>query len=484
MSIKTKIIGCFVGVLLLFSLASYITYLRSKQTNERLVLVNELFLPLSRQIVQLQNHVSGLAEDMKRFYFDAGSAQNSEGSSFARMVRDLYPYIIQKRFLTLERLLSKKDESGKEVVSSELVQLVNQAHSVSDKLIAATDRAQFEPLLLSLKSQLQVISKRVDDECQNITKQVQAEGKENIVTSSVLTFLVMLVGALMVFLCYRVLNPLPLLISSVKKIADGDFNQSLKIKSSDKGEVALLAREYNRMLVALQERDGKIKRQQEELLLSEKLAAIGQLSAEVVHEIRNPLNSMSLNADWLEGEIAPENTEVLETVKAISREIKRLNQITESYLARSRVTVPENQKTEINSLIREIVDFEKTDINNISVVENYAAEEIFVRGDKGQLKQAFLNVIKNAKEAMPRGGELQVRTEVKDNVSRIFFSDTGHGMSDTTKKKTFQPFFTTKASGTGIGLTVTKEIIENINGTIECMSEMGKGTTFMFQFPV
>lgn len=483
MSIKTKIIGCFVGVLLLFSLASYVTYLRSKQTNERLVLVNELFLPLSRQVVQLQNHVSGLSEDMKRFYFETPDNQTSDSSSFARMVRDLYPYIIQKRFLTVERILTKKDPYGKVVVSDELVKLVAKAHEASDQLTAVTERIKFEPLLLSLKTQLQLISKKVDEECQNITKQVQAEGKENIVTSSVLTFLVMLVGAMMVFLCYRVLNPLPLLISSVKKIADGDFHQALKVKSSDQGEVALLAREYNRMLLALRARDEKISKQQQELLQSEKLAAIGQLSAEVVHEIRNPLNSMSLNADWLEGEIGGSNAEVLETIRAISREIKRLTQITESYLVRSRVNVMDQQKTAVNSLIQEILDFEREEGLDIDVQADYSDQEIFVLADRGQLKQAFLNVIKNAKEAMPRGGKIKIKTEIEENVSRVFFSDTGFGMSEATKRKTFQPFFTTKPTGTGIGLTLTKEIIESVHGTIECESEMGKGTTFKLQFP-
>ena len=121
-----------------------------------------------------------------------------------------------------------------------------------------------------------------------------------------------------------------LLIQSLKKLTGGDFDQNIKVKKSDQDEIGQLAREFNRMLSALKDRDQKIKSQQKELLQSEKLAAIGQLSAEVVHEIRNPLNSISLNIDWLQSEITDSNPEIRKTLQSISREVERLAQITES----------------------------------------------------------------------------------------------------------------------------------------------------------
>jgi signal transduction histidine kinase len=241
------------------------------------------------------------------------------------------------------------------------------------------------------------------------------------------------------------------------------------------------------MLEALRARDARIREQQKELLHSERLAAIGQLSAEIVHEIRNPLNSISLNIDWLENELQGSHSEIAATVKSISREIERLAQITESYLIRARVPVPdgERQRTEVHDLLSEILDFssEEDRARNIAVETRWVGQDLFVKGERSRLKQAFLNVLKNAREAMPRGGRLVVETEVRDNTYRIRFSDNGHGMNESMRGRTFQPFFTTKTNGTGLGLMLTRSIVEEAQGTVQCESELGIGTTFTFQFP-
>jgi nitrogen fixation/metabolism regulation signal transduction histidine kinase len=197
-------------------------------------------------------------------------------------------------------------------------------------------------------------------------------------------------GFFSIALAYRVLNPLPQLIHSLKKLTGGDFDQNIKVKSSDKDEIGQLAREFNRMLSALKERDHKIKVQQRELLQSERLAAIGQLSAEVVHEIRNPLNSINLNIDWLETEIQDGNPEIKKTLKSVSREIERLTQITESYLVRARVKTQENNVTEVNELLREIIQFERGDKCGIEIESELFEKEIYVKTDRSKIKQAFL----------------------------------------------------------------------------------------------
>ena len=154
---------------------------------------------------------------------------------------------------------------------------------------------------------------------------------------------------------------------------------------------------------------------------SERLAAVGQLSAEVVHEIRNPLNSISLNIDWLEEELRNTDPEITKALNSLAREIQRLNQITESYLVRARVPAQAQSKTPVHELLGEILDFSREEdrAHNIEVEMELAKQEIFVRTDRSRLKQAFLNVLRNAKEAMPRGGKVMVRTEVRDNVYRI-----------------------------------------------------------------
>jgi len=483
MSIRTKVITGFLAILILFTGVSYYGYSRSSHSNRRLALVNELFLPLSRHIVQLQGSVQTLAEEMRRHYF--ATEASSEGSNLSRTYRDLYPYLMHKRFTVVERLLEKQEGGPLHGMVMELNTTLNQAKLSFDELAGSRDPAKFENAFVVLRGHLQTLSRRVDDECQKITLAAQSEGRDNLLSSISLSFVVVAFGMITLLLSNRVLSPLPSLISSIKRIGEGNFNQSLKVKTSDKDEVALLAREYNRMLEALRERDQKIQVQQSELLQSERLAAVGQLSAEVVHEIRNPLNAISLNMDWLDNELAEKDPEVAKTINSISREVQRLNQITESYLVRARVPVNERQKTRINELIQEVLDFSREEdrSRNIQVQTELSDTELFLETDPGRMKQAFLNVLKNAREAMPNGGTLRVRTERRENTYRIEFSDTGHGMTESAQQRSFQPFFTTKSGGTGLGLMLTKSIAEEANGSIECESQIGKGTTFTFQFP-
>lgn len=481
MSIRNKIMGALLLVLSFFAVASLYQYERMKHSNQRLALVNDLFLPFSRQVAQIQSNLQTLADDMRRFYFSAQS--DSDALALSRMARDLYPFVIQKKLARANQLLSQRNPNESGV--GELATGLSQTQRLFDSFIKSRDKKAFETGLQDIRSQLMALSKKAEDECQKITLAVQKEAKDNLLISFVLAAVLLILGVAALLLSYRTLNPLPELIVSLKKISDGDLDQFLKVDANSKDEISLLAREYNRMLSALKERDKKIQQQQKEIVKSERLAAIGEVSAEVVHEIRNPLNSISLNVDWLEEELRASPEEVRETISAVSKEIRRLNDITEQHLVRARVGIENNKMTPVHELIHEIVGFDRDmEDKKIAVKTSLWPEELFVRGDKARLKQAFVNVVKNAKEAMPRGGTLEVKTELRNNTARIQFKDSGCGMSPSVKKKSFSPFFTTKTQGTGIGLSLTKQVVEELNGAIECESELGKGTSFIFQFPI
>ncbi|MBY0371549.1 two-component sensor histidine kinase, partial [bacterium] len=274
-------------------------------------------------------------------------------------------------------------------------------------------------------------------------------------------------------------------IENIRQMADGNFEKPLKVQAGTEQETAELARQYNRMLSALTERDKKIQQQQRDLLQSERLAAVGQLSAEIVHEIRNPLNSINLNIDWLQEELRPASPEVEKTLSSISREVARLHQLTETHLVRARFPA-KSARTPVNDLIREIVDFNAEENRSQQIHVDLALwpEELYVQSERGRLKQAILNVLRNAREAMPRGGKVSISTEVQQNIFRIKVADTGSGMNDSTRRQTFQPFFTTKPDGTGLGLMVTRTIVEEAHGSVHCESNIGQGTTVYFQFPV
>ncbi|MCB9253361.1 MAG: HAMP domain-containing protein [Bdellovibrionaceae bacterium] len=482
MSIRSKVIGCYLAVLLVFAGAAVYNYARLSRSNERLVLVNQLIIPLSRLTVELQAKTYTLADDLRRFYFPAG--RTSEQSTFSRVARDLYPYIILRKFSLGEQLLAKYQKNGNGI--EEISSLFQQTRSEFEQLSQTTEGKEFKRLYVNLRTRLKTLSERLDKEAANVTLAVQAEGRDNLIWNLILSTLVVVFGIFTLLFSIKVLQPLPALIGSIKKIADGDLSQSLKVKAAPKDEVSMLAREYNRMLNALLERDKKIQVQQKELLQAERLAAVGQLSAEVVHEIRNPLNSISLNIDWLESEMNNSGEEIKSTLRSVSREIERLNQITESYLVRARVPSSREDSVEAHEVLEEILNFSKEEnkAKGIEVVTDLTPTEIYVKTSRSRLKQVFLNVLKNAREAMPLGGTLTVRSRVENNTSTIEFQDTGFGMNESTRRNTFSPFFTTKRDGTGLGLVLTKNIVEEAHGSIRCDSQLGKGTTFEFQFPV
>ena len=481
MSIRTKVIGSFCAILILFGVVSTYTYLKSRRINQRLSLVSELLLPMSHQLVQIQVGSQNLAEEINRFYSD--EIPPSDRATFSRMARDLYPYAIRKKFLNAEQLLSKFSTINSEPIP-EILRMLEGLRGSFEKLNNTTQKQEFDVQFVTFKKLLQDLTKKIELECEKITTEAQSEGKENLFTSVGLSLLLSLVGIFCMILAYRVLNPLPQLIQSLKKLTSGDFDQNIKVKSSEKDEIGQLAREFNRMLGALKERDQKIHAQQRELLQSEKLAAIGQLSAEVVHEIRNPLNSISLNIDWLETELQASDSEIKKTLKSVSREIERLAQITESYLVRARVRTQENHATELNALLAEVIDFERGDRSGVVIETELYDKELYIKTDRSKMKQAIINVLKNAKEAMPKGGKIKIKTIADHQATQVIFQDNGLGMNEDTKSKSFTPFFTTKTNGTGLGLSLTKEIVEAARGRILVASQVGVGTTFTFQFPL
>ncbi len=480
MTIRSKIIACLVGMVGMFGLISYYQYHRAQTSNTQLTLVNALFLPLSRQIVSIQSNIQGYVEDSKRFYF---SGVSPETSGFSRMARDVYPHVIARKMQAIENLLQKVSNGNKSELVDEIRHHMDRTKVLFQKLTEAKNPAELDTPYVQLKASLSLVSKLLEEESQKITGFVERESRESAITYSMLSLLVLGIGVASVLLSYRALSPLPELMKSLRLLSGGKLDLSFKVSRNSHDEISVLAREFNKMLEALRARDKKISEQQTDLLQSERLAAIGQLSAQVVHEIRNPLNSMSLNIDWLQEELSKESDEVRKTLTSISREILRLSGITESYLVQARLSTEETSRTPLNEVIQEIVAFERAERGNIDIDISLFPEELYVRADRSRLKQAFLNIVKNAKEAMPKGGKLIVKTEQGNNISKVCFSDTGHGMSEQVKNQTFKPFFTTKEKGTGLGLSLTKTIVEEAHGTLSCISELGKGTTFTFQFP-
>ncbi|OQY38649.1 MAG: hypothetical protein B6229_05475 [Spirochaetaceae bacterium 4572_7] len=221
---------------------------------------------------------------------------------------------------------------------------------------------------------------------------------------------------------------------------------------------------------------------------AENLASLTTMAAGVAHEIKNPLGSMSIHIQLMNKLL---NRDEFDRDKfenflgIISDEVDRLNSIVVDYLFAVRPMNVELVESNINKTIEELIDFTKFELeeSNISIeldLDN-SINNIYI--DSKFIKQAFLNIIKNAKQAMKNGGILKIRTVQEDNMVQVSIADNGIGMTTETQNKIFEPHFTTKETGSGLGLTLVYKIIKEHKGDISVVSQKGEGTVFNFIFP-
>ncbi len=232
-----------------------------------------------------------------------------------------------------------------------------------------------------------------------------------------------------------------------------------------------------------------MKRLEKQSERNDRLTAMGEMAARIAHEIRNPLGSIELFASILQREIEDENQKRL--VSHICSGVKNLNHVISNLLAFTRQPKPVLEKIDLHKFLDELLLFGEflTDKNDIRLKKEYYTSSLSVYGDEELLKQVFLNIIRNAVQAMQDGGVLKVKTGTgkKKRGSlgyiEVKISDTGIGISKDNLKNIFNPFFTTKDKGTGLGLAIVHNMIESHNGMIEVESREGKGTAFTILLP-
>ncbi len=238
----------------------------------------------------------------------------------------------------------------------------------------------------------------------------------------------------------------------------------------------------------LQAANEEIRETQEQLIRSEKLAAIGQLAGGVGHELRNPLGAIKNAVYYIRGKVAEselgqKEPRVMEFLRIIDDEINSSNKIISDLLGFSRVGKPSVSPTRIERLIEDTLSH-TTLPENIELIKKIDTELPEIEIDPDQIRQVLLNVITNAAQAMPEGGKLTIGAEQDNSLLKIQITDTGSGIPDQNLGKIFDPLYTTKAKGIGLGLAVCKSIVTRHNGNIEAKSRAGKGTTFTIWLPI
>ncbi len=221
---------------------------------------------------------------------------------------------------------------------------------------------------------------------------------------------------------------------------------------------------------------------EESLKKSERLATIGKMSAILAHEIRNPLNSIKINTDILLTTLNNPGESTLRRLQIIKKEVNRLDELLKEVLQFSRMSTLIKTEFNLHDFVDSLMSQLTPEFKSKNIILENEVMNINIYADKERLKQVFLNLLLNAFDASPENGEITVSSEVEGDSIKIYFIDTGFGV--TNSENIFDPFFTTKPSGTGLGLSISQNIIEQHDGSLSLVKSKPGETVFCIKLPI
>jgi signal transduction histidine kinase len=383
-------------------------------------------------------------------------------------------------------------EAGKELSNSSAVKKVLAGQYGSDEYLSEFYEKPEDKMVIAAYAPIKKYGMGV------ILEEPEWDAYSEIRLVSTNTLIFVIIGIILtvsvgIFFAKSIEGSIKEVISGTDAVRKGDLSYKIKIDSID--EIGQLADAFNQMTKELRQ-------SQEHLISSEKLASLGTMAAGMAHEIKNPLVSLRTFTQLLPQRFEDEEFRK-KFASVVPQEIDKINKIAESLLRFGRPHKPELTQINTNEILEEILALFDNEARKSNVrITTKLAEQPKITADAGQLSQAFVNIILNAIQAMPGGGELTVKTDVGEVIKLgpsseneeqeakpvpvifVEISDTGSGIPEENLKKIFDPFFTTKeVGGTGMGLPITLRIIEEHHGSIRVKSQVGKGTTFLITLP-
>jgi signal transduction histidine kinase len=325
-----------------------------------------------------------------------------------------------------------------------------------------------------------------------------------------------ILGGLSIYAGHRallknVIRPIKDLASATIEFAGGKLNT--RVYTDSQTEIGQLYQSFNEMAERIQENaeilrkfneaqeqkvrertielmktNEQLSKTQNALIRTEKVAAIGQIAAGVTHEVKNPLNSLSINTQKLLKDLSNkfgQDSPAYESASLIRYEINRINNILEEFVKFAKFPEPHFYDNNINDVIQEVksVIYSGAEDMNIDIHVSLQKDIPDFKFDARQFKEILLNLTQNAMKAMEDGGELEIITSTMDDNVIIKVTDTGKGIPEKNLEKIFTPFFSTKEGGLGLGLPIVQRIVESHQGKITCASKEGEGTSFEIAMP-
>jgi signal transduction histidine kinase len=316
-----------------------------------------------------------------------------------------------------------------------------------------------------------------------------ALSKSALATRIVATMAVFALGMLLsLYLSSAVSRPVRALTEAAERVAKGDLGARVATAGSD--EVGAFARTFNQMV----ERLAEGRALEERLRVAERSTAMGRFASALAHEIRNPLNSISLTIDHVRTRLAPEDAarreefqSLLTTLKA---EVARLNRLVGDFLSSGQAARIDPRPCDVGAVVRETADLVEHKARDQRIAVDVRVEDGLpdMVADAELLKTCLLNLVLNAFEAMPGGGRLELSARLEGTLDEgsvvLLVADCGHGMPARAAASAFEPFFSTKDAGVGLGLALVKRIVEGHGGHVALESLPGRGTTVRLVLPL
>jgi signal transduction histidine kinase len=489
-TVAARILASYAVILLVFVVAAGWSLWAQRSSAREAELLRSGYLPLSlslRDLVANQdtwntqlNHVTtALNPADKRIWFETALGvgrpkriDETRARIHAAFERgDRHTAAIGAELLAetsrIERFLREDDRLVAELFDA-LAQGQNaRAETLRDELVTRGSRA---------KRNLSSLERRVQHHVDVLLDQARERERMALGVLVALAVLTLLVGLLMLLYARRVLRPLRAVTERAQAVARGDLSSREPLGSRD--ELGELSVTFESMVTA-------IGRANEQLRAGERLATIGKMAAHVTHEIRNPLSSIALNLELLEEEIPSHEAESRSLVRAISREVERLSALSGQYLSMAKSQPPRLEAESLGELVEEACEFMRADLarHGVTLELEVPDEALTARVDEAQIKQALFNLVRNAREAMQGGGVVRVSVSSAPEVVRVVVEDQGPGIDPDVAERLFDPFFTTKGHGTGLGLSVTRQIVAAHGGTIRHEARPGGGSRFVLSLP-
>ena len=381
-----------------------------------------------------------------------------------------------------------------EVKRRQIGALRDQADELASELGAAEvandprARPDFDSHFATLTHNLNRMRRPLRGESGQIAQQLRDDEETSLQIALGLGAVGLLIGIGAFVIILRTLQPLRTLRARAQQVAGGDYGRRIGAASHD--EIGELVREFDTMAAAIQEREQR-------LIRSERLATVGRMASQITHEVRNPLASIGLYAELLGDEIADETgAEARRLLASIASEVDRLTEITENYLRFARFPQAKLEREDLGAIAAAVLEFSRAELAQagIALEVEVASDLPEIAADESQLRQALLNLVRNAREAMASGGRVRVSVDAPVIASgaapggdvrqvRLRLSDSGAGIPEADRAKIFDPFFSTKEKGTGLGLALVQQIVAEHGWRIDVDSEMGRGTTLTLTFP-